>query len=184
MVLRGLFPSLRIKKMAKQIQVILVIFLIIWLPGEALGWQIGDLPPQEGDEVKKNQKDVTYYGFKGVAPLFTCKKDSWDKSCHHSGIFGCFGALWGPPMVRDGWCATLGQWWSRRNQKDVTFDSFKGLFPSLSTKKMADLNLVIVMAFLFVLGLWWGSPGMTDGWCATQEGEGIGWIRHTLHLKV
>ena len=37
MVLRGLFPSLPTKKLAKQIQVIVAVFLVTWVLWEALG---------------------------------------------------------------------------------------------------------------------------------------------------
>ena len=39
------------------------------------------------------------------------------------------------------------------NQKDSAVDGFKGAVPSLSSKKMAEPNPVIMVVFLIALGL-------------------------------
>ena len=101
-----------------------------------LGWQIEDAPPQEGGKVEKNQKDVTYDSFKGVAPLFTYKKKNGrTKSGYCDGVSFCFGALmWGPWV--DGWVMHHpGGWRLRMNQKYFTFDGLKRADPLFSYKK-------------------------------------------------
>ena len=100
MVFRGLFPSLPWKQTAKQNLVISVVILValgIW--GGPLGWQMGDVPLQEGDGVGQNQGTYQVTDFRWLfssLPMKTAAK--WDLDI--SVVFLVTLGLWGEPL---GW---------------------------------------------------------------------------------
>ena len=91
-----------------------------------------------------------------MGPWFWGARNLWQlvKSGYLDGIFCCFGILRGSPRMTDGWCANPGGGWGRSNLKDLHLMILRGLFPTLPAKKMAEPNLVILLALLATPDRW------------------------------
>ena len=109
-----------------------------------------------------------------VGPWFWGACNLWQsvKSGYFNGIFCCFEVLRESPRVTDGWCANPGGWWGRSNLRDLHLMILRGLFPTLPAKKMAELNLIILLALLAI-------PGWQMGGAPPQEDNVVGKIRKT-----
>ena len=137
-----------------------------------------------GWRVRMNQNNEIFHDFRGQFPSLPMKKMTMPNLLISMAFLVALGLLGGPLGWRMGDMLPQDNVRVGQIRNTYTMMAFLKLLPDLLMKKRAQPNLVILVVFLVVLGLWEGPLGWRVGDAPPQEGDRLGNIikNHVLPI--